>query len=65
MVPGARKEVLLNKFKSVMKELTGQISEIVSDAFLTGKNPFELWMEEVRPMDLFFAVSRMRGICLY
>lgn len=47
------------------KELTGQISEIVSDAFLTGKNPFELWMEEVRPMDLFFAVSRMRGICLY
>lgn len=40
--------------------LAGGLFSAAKETILSNSHKYELWLEEIRPLDLFFAVSRMR-----
>lgn len=43
------------------REKTENLFAAAEDIILSNSHEYELWLEEIRPLDLYFAVSRMHG----
>lgn len=43
------------------RNLTEGLFPTAQETILSNSHKYELWLEEIRPLDLYFAVSRMRG----